>query len=337
MEDNTQDLRSRELARGTSRAELLRKAALGGATVATAAAAAAWSAPPAEAETGFVPRTEPQAANTYLPVFVRTPADRPQGSGLGFYTGTISYNGTVDPTVSMGYFGVAGEVSSTLQLEGDWDCGPVAGRPHITELYWQIVKANGASRRPLYGMYDRTMERAIQWWFMVGNGKSDIGTQPGAFNVNWDDDTSQAGVGMFAVTPNRINLYGVTTGGVAATQTRLCLFSAVGQGSAISLTYGGRDAEGYAHPTKVDAAVDFGQVNFYIGGRFSGAWFARSATQATLRLEAGISVGDGSVTRQAIMGATGSPSNSIGNNNDWCVSDDGHLYFKTAGAWVRKV
>ncbi|MFI4977545.1 MAG: hypothetical protein ACHQC8_02540 [Solirubrobacterales bacterium] len=31
--------------------------------------------------------------------------------------------------------------------------------------------------------------------------------------------------------------------------------------------------------------------------------------------------------------STGVPSNANGNNSDWCISDNGHLYFRTGGVW----
>jgi Pectate lyase superfamily protein len=42
-------------------------------------------------------------------------------------------------------------------------------------------------------------------------------------------------------------------------------------------------------------------------------------------------------TSGGLLHATGVPSNSNGNNNDWCISDNGHMYFKSAGSWVQKV
>lgn len=35
--------------------------------------------------------------------------------------------------------------------------------------------------------------------------------------------------------------------------------------------------------------------------------------------------------------ATGVPSASLGANNDWCLSQNGHLYFKSGGTWTQKV
>jgi hypothetical protein len=34
--------------------------------------------------------------------------------------------------------------------------------------------------------------------------------------------------------------------------------------------------------------------------------------------------------------STGVPSNAHGNNNDWCISDNGHQYFKAGGVWVQQ-
>lgn len=42
-------------------------------------------------------------------------------------------------------------------------------------------------------------------------------------------------------------------------------------------------------------------------------------------------------TASGILACSGIPSNAVGNNGDWAPSDNGHLYFKTAGAWVQKV
>lgn len=47
--------------------------------------------------------------------------------------------------------------------------------------------------------------------------------------------------------------------------------------------------------------------------------------------------GFGLQTTGGFWHATGVPSNANGSNNHWCISDNGHLYFKTGGAWVQKV
>jgi hypothetical protein len=36
-------------------------------------------------------------------------------------------------------------------------------------------------------------------------------------------------------------------------------------------------------------------------------------------------------------GAIAVPSNSMGANGDWCLSQNGHIYFKSSGAWSVKV
>lgn len=198
---------------------------------------AAW----AQGEVNSVPETGLQAADTFLPVFTRTPAERPAGSVLGFFTGTTRLEGVVDPFVALGYFAGPNkdDWGSTLQLEADWKTPSGS----ITELYWQLVKPDGSSRRPLYGRYDRTLGRAIQWQFMVGNGIDAAGAADPAFSVNWDDDSGPVGTNCFSVTPNRINLYAVSSGGIAAAYTRLNMYSAPSNGSTFALSYGGADPE----------------------------------------------------------------------------------------------
>jgi len=283
----------------------------------------------------FVLASATQAANTFLPIFTRTIASRPEGALLGFWTGSTTFLGTDDPFVSMGYIGATGEVQSTFALEGDWN----TGNGHITELYWQIIQQDGVtSRRPFYGKYDRELQRTIEWQFMIGNGVAAGGGTSPQFSVNWDDDTGPVGVNCFSVTPNRLSLYAVATGGIAADQTRLRLYSATGKGSAISMTYNGQDAEGSGHPTWLLATVGAGQANLNMNNVYCGEFHAASTTVPVLYLNGAIKLGDASGTiREAIWGATGVPSNSLGNNNDWCISDNGHFYFKTGGAWVEKI
>lgn len=38
-----------------------------------------------------------------------------------------------------------------------------------------------------------------------------------------------------------------------------------------------------------------------------------------------------------LWGAIGVPSNSLGANDDWCMSQNGHIYFKSGGTWSVKV
>jgi hypothetical protein len=234
----------------------------------------------------------------------------------------------------------ATDYTSALQLEADWDCGPTAGRPHITEWYWQVTKPDGSSRRPIYSKYDRTLGRAISWDFLIGNGVSDTGVTRPVFAVNWDNDTQQVGTNCFSVAPNRINLYGVASGGIAATQTRLCMYSAAGQGSAISLSFNGADPEGTANPTTVWQAVASNQMNMHIGGQFSAEWYGKSATSPVLRLLSGITLGDGAIKQGSMWSTTGAPSNAMGANGDFCMRIDTpttanqRIYVKSAGAWV---
>jgi hypothetical protein len=42
-------------------------------------------------------------------------------------------------------------------------------------------------------------------------------------------------------------------------------------------------------------------------------------------------------TLGGLLHSTGIPSNANGNNNDWCISDNGHFYFKTGAVWVQKI
>lgn len=305
---------------------------------ATAAAAGAFSlARPGAAqaeEPTYVLSSHQQAADTFLPVFTRTPAERPAGAHLGFYTGTTTYGGTVDPFVSLGYYAPLGtDWTSALQLEADWDCAPAA--VHITELYWQLIKPDGSSRRPFYGKYDRSEGRAVSWDFMVGAGTSDTGRPRPGFFVNWDNDSSPVGVGMFAVQPNRLSVHAITSGGVAAENTRLRMYSAPGKGSGVALTFDGKDAEGYFHPTLVLETVSPTQTVIRAGGVYAGALHKPSPTQPTLRLESGIQVGDGAA-RAALWSSASAPTNALGRNGDWCFTQTGDLFFKKNGDWVNK-
>jgi len=45
----------------------------------------------------------------------------------------------------------------------------------------------------------------------------------------------------------------------------------------------------------------------------------------------------GTQTSGGVRHSTGIPANGNGVNNDWAISDNGHFYFKTAGAWVQKI
>lgn len=38
-----------------------------------------------------------------------------------------------------------------------------------------------------------------------------------------------------------------------------------------------------------------------------------------------------------LLGCSGVPLDIRGDDGDWCLSDNGHLYFKTGGAWAQKV
>lgn len=50
-----------------------------------------------------------------------------------------------------------------------------------------------------------------------------------------------------------------------------------------------------------------------------------------------LGAGDGTATRTSWWGAAGVPSNAVGANGDWCMSDNGHIYFKASGTWGVKV
>jgi hypothetical protein len=279
------------------------------------------------------PASGAQAADTFLPVIVRTPAGRAAGAVFGIKFGNTTFNSVTDPEVALGYFAPTGEVSSSFQIEGDWRVSST----NITEMYWQIVKTDGSSRRPFYGKYNRADQRSVAWYFMIGNGTSDTGSTDASFQINWDDDTSAVGVNCFKVTPNRLSLYGVATGGITADETRLRLYSSTGKGSAIALTYNGSDAEGTANPTWVMYTTSTTQMNAYMHNTFWGGFLQPSATQSGLSMVAGIQLGDGALNRQSWWASTGIPSNTMGVNNDWCISDNGHIYFKSAGAWAQKI
>jgi hypothetical protein len=56
--------------------------------------------------------------------------------------------------------------------------------------------------------------------------------------------------------------------------------------------------------------------------------------EALLQLYPGAEA-SGLQTTGGILHATGVPSNANGNNNDWCISDNGKIYFRTGGVWVE--
>ena len=61
---------------------------------------------------------------------------------------------------------------------------------------------------------------------------------------------------------------------------------------------------------------------------------------ASFRPRAQIFPSDEALAEQStggVLHSAGVPSNANGINNDWCISDNGHLYFKAAGAWVQKI
>jgi hypothetical protein len=319
---------------GQTRGQVLRKALVGGGTLAAGAALAPAAAQATPGD--YVEKTSSQPAGSFQAVFTRTVPNRPAGSRLGVYTGAGEFNSTIDPFIGMGYYAPSGEYSSAWQVEGDWDATP-GGGPHITEHYWQIIKPDGQSRRPFYQQYDRTMGRAGATWIVIGNGQSDTGAQPGGFFVDWDVDQAQLGVGCFAVIPNRIRLYAVTDGGVSARETRLSLYSAPNKGSAISLTYNGADAEGTFHPSFVLFTSGPKWSEIYVASQRM-AWInERLDDKPGLQLFTGIKLGDNGNTRCALWGATGTPAGVMGRDGDWSISDNGSLYFKQAGSWVKKV
>jgi hypothetical protein len=307
---------------------------VGGGSLAGVSMIAASAPSAAMADTAYVPVSDTQAANAFKPVFTRTLEGRPAGSQSGFWIDSTTYAGTTDPCAIMGHIGASGDWVSTIQIEADWDCAPDAG--HITEMYWQIVTPAGESRRPMYGQYDKTSGRAGSWWFMIGNGKTDT-NRPGSFNITFDANTNQVGKSLFSVKPNRINLYGVTADGTTPDETRLALYSSPGQGSSISMTWNGSDAEGVSEPTMVQATVSRTQVNVRLGGVHSAEWFSASPARPVLALRSGVRLGDGNAMQRTMFSSSGAPSSSMGSNGDWCASDNGHLYTKVNGSWVAKV
>lgn len=75
---------------------------------------------------------------------------------------------------------------------------------------------------------------------------------------------------------------------------------------------------------------------FYINSALMLSLGAGGIVSATKQLYPGAEAG-GQQTTGGWLHSTGVPNNANGNNTDWCMSDNGHIYFKTAGAWVSKV
>jgi hypothetical protein len=68
--------------------------------------------------------------------------------------------------------------------------------------------------------------------------------------------------------------------------------------------------------------------------------FFAAYVDGTTRTKAQVYPGDEARALQSsggLLHSIGVPSNANGNPNDWCISDNGHLYFKSGGAWVQKI
>jgi hypothetical protein len=275
-----------------------------------------------------------QAVNTYLPVYERTPDGVPSGTRVGMYVGTTVFDSVTDPAIGFGYQAGPGDITSAIQLEGDWR----SSGTDVTEIYWQIFKTDGvSSRRPFFAQYDRTHQRATFWNFLIGNGTDDTGNHPRSYNVSWDNDSGQFGIAMFGVTPNRVSLYAISDADIAADQNRLRVYSATGQGSALSLTYNGQDAEGTVHPTMLLQTVADAQTDMLVQGATTASFFKPSVTQPSLAAYAAIQIGDGAALRSALWSSATAPSGSTGANGDWNLGEDGYLSYKTGGAWLSPV
>lgn len=299
---------------------------------------------PTADDVGAVPADAAIALDTQDWVIERTfeNGSRPVGERTGFFVMHASHEGdageTTDPLVGMGTSGPVGTFA--LQVEADWDTTAGPG-PHIAEMYLQVIKQPGdVSRRPMYVKWDKDMGRAATWQFMVGKGKDDTGASPGAFQIRWDDDTSPVGANMFSVEPNRLNLYPVQTGGVAADQTRMRLYSAAGQGSGFSLTFNAADADGTAEPTLVMQSEGATWAGIWSKGSRIGYWNKPGAAKAGLELQCGLRLGDNTALWSAAWSCTGVPSNALGSDGDVMIRQDGtfaagtKLYEKIGGAWV---
>lgn len=202
--------------------------------------------PPVSVGSGVAP-ARALAADTYEPTILRTIAGRTSETS-GFKVGSNTYNGTVDSIFQFGHFGdAAGVPSSIVGLEIDWV--PAPGQNHITELYWEVKKANGVGRRMIYGKYDRTMERAIQWKLIVGNGIDGPGAASPGYEFNWDDDSSESGGNFVKFNPNRFRFFPINSGGIAADRSELLMYSVAAKGTRFAMTYGGADPEGFAATT----------------------------------------------------------------------------------------
>jgi len=75
---------------------------------------------------------------------------------------------------------------------------------------------------------------------------------------------------------------------------------------------------------------------FQVGGTTLGSVDANGRINATNQIYPG-SEGSGYQTSGGVIHAVGVPNDANGNNNDWCISDNGHMYFKAGGTWTQKI
>lgn len=222
------------------------------------------------------------------------------GTGMGIPT-----PGRNDIMLGPGIFG-SGVVNPTAAM---WN---IAGDSSLVNhmLFVDVAAGHARSVRfgpgigtnDVIGMYDQTGLRNMLWQFYDGR-------------VQFFNGLSQGGA-----LPNAA--YGFIFRGDHATYTQLRLQDSnagpfagwqIGQGAG-----DGTDSLNYYNETA--ASLRF---KMRAGGSFTSFLQMYPGDQA------------GAIqTTGGILHAAGVPSNANGNNNDWCVSDNGHLYFKTGGVWV---
>jgi hypothetical protein len=93
---------------------------------------------------------------------------------------------------------------------------------------------------------------------------------------------------------------------------------------------------GYSFPGNAVYDATAGNGHFWrVNGVSLGAVLSGGQVQAFNQMCGGAEAGG--LQTVGWLHSVGIPANGNGNNNDWCYSDNGHLYRKTAGAWVQIV
>lgn len=289
------------------------------------------------------PLSENGGVGNYGPIVMRDMA--PGGSHPGGVLGIYAQGGG-DPNIGMAYFGnlAAGDWQAAFQIEADFDTTG-SGGTHLIEGYFYINSAAVTNMWPMMMRYDRDAGFMTDVGFTVGQGHDSFGNPGGqGFSVFWDAGAGgfPAGQRMFQLTPNRIKLDPVSgTGATNVGQTRLNLYSSAGNGSAVSLTYNGADAEGTLNPSILLEATAATGGDLFSGGARVCFFTKPTATAAGIQIPGGIRLGDTTNTFGTLWSTSGAaPSSSLGNNGDICFRTDTpttslqRVYIKSAGAWV---